>query len=315
MDSLEQTQKLSGASLLGVPAFDFFVWALDTYGRGELLMNLHDQLPPVLVNPAIGFLCTCGGLGLLYMAHRRHVASQHANRRVLDHQGNEYLATQTFHRWLVPVGIAFLLAFIAAPILAVTLTLAYAGPSVPPPRSIVPPYFAFLTTKQLTPAAAQSGSKSGISIQQQGRNNIAQVGNNNQATITSAVPFRELTESQRQSLAAFIRTLPPSVLVTVGGVYGSADAANYAGEFFPLFEGRHLDNQSLPAIRTGFPTTFTGVFVATRSDDDSANEYRNAFVNALNSIGIPANRADGSKVPPGDLEFLVGFRPEEVARQ
>jgi hypothetical protein len=141
------------------------------------------------------------------------------------------------------------------------------------------------------------------------------VGNNNSATITAVIPFRVLTEDQKQGITAFLQTVPQSVLVSVGGVYGSGDAVSYAGEFLPLFQGRHLENQTTPAIRTGFPITFTGVFVATVSDQDSASKYRDAFVRTLNGLGIPARTANGSKVPPGDLEFLVGFRPEEVRQQ
>jgi|SRR5208283_3414782 len=146
--------------------------------------------------------------------------------------------------------------------------------------------------------------------------NVQVGGTDNQATTNcGSVPFRTLTESQRQGIAKFIQTLPKSVLVTVGGVYGSGDAVSYAGDFLPLFGGRHLDNQTTPAIRTGFPTTFTDVIVATCSEEDSASQYRNAFVDTLVSLGIPAHRANGSKVAPGNLEFLVGFRPQEVKPQ
>ena len=61
MPQMEQVERIGGATLLGVPAFDFFVWALDTYGRGEMLISLHEHLPPVLTNPATSFLCMCGG--------------------------------------------------------------------------------------------------------------------------------------------------------------------------------------------------------------------------------------------------------------
>ena len=132
--------------------------------------------------------------------------------------------------------------------------------------------------------------------------------------IASAIPFRTLTVDQKRGIAAFVKTLPQSVLVSVGGVYGSADAVSYAGEFVPLFDGRHLDNQTIPAIRTGFPITFTNVFVASPSDSDPACKYRDAFVGALIQLGIQARPANGSKVPPGNLELLIGFRPEEVSK-
>jgi hypothetical protein len=112
-----------------------------------------------------------------------------------------------------------------------------------------------------------------------------------------------------------VATIPQSVLISVGGVYGSADAASYAGEFLPLLDRHHLDNQMSAAIRTGFPIIFTNVFVATTTDNDPAVPYRDAFVSALNKLGIPASKANGSKVPSGDLEIIIGYRPEEVRTQ
>jgi hypothetical protein len=101
--------------------------------------------------------------------------------------------------------------------------------------------------------------------------------------------------------------MPKSVLVAIGSVIGSGDGDNYALLFFPLFDGRHLNNQTIPAIRTGFPATFTGVFVATGSEDDSASQYRNGLVDTLVRLGIPARRANGSKVAsgqPGNRNWL-----------
>src|ERR1700676_3197762 len=127
MPSIEQVERIGGASLLGIPAFDFFVWALDTYARGELLMNLHERLPPVMLNPGVGFLCMCGGLGLLYRSHMKHLASlQRSNRRLVDSRGNEYLA-DTSPQWLVPVGVVIVIALLATPVLALGFSLAYKG--------------------------------------------------------------------------------------------------------------------------------------------------------------------------------------------
>jgi hypothetical protein len=312
MASLEQAGRIGGAGLLGIPAFDFFVWALDTYARGDLLMSLHDRLPPLLLNPGIGFLCMCGGLGLLYMAQKRYLASiKESKSSILDSRGKKY-SNDSAPRGLIPVSVVFLLALFAAPILSLSYSLAYKGTPPHPPKGVTPPPFAFLTTRELESA---SHPKAAININQQGKNNIAQVGNNNTASITSAIPFRILTENQKQGIAAFLQTMPPSVMVSVGGVYGSGDAVIYAGDFFPLFEGRHLDNQTTAAIRTGFSVDYTDVIVAARTDEDSAVPYRDALVKTLTSLGIPAHPANGSKVPPGDLEFLVGFRPEEVKQQ
>lgn len=136
------------------------------------------------------------------------------------------------------------------------------------------------------------------------------VNNNNYAPA-----IRELTDAQKQGIAEFLKTVPQSVLIEVGSVYGSGDGDNYANQFFPLLTGRHYDNQTTPAIRTHFPVTFTGVFVATVTDNDPSAQYRDAFVKELGRLGINAHAANGSNVRPGNLELLVGYRPEEVRRQ
>jgi len=152
------------------------------------------------------------------------------------------------------------------------------------------------------PQFSQQNNSGGTHVQQ------ATTGDNSPiidspVTITSTIPFRTLTDDQKRGIAAFVKTLPESVLVSVGGVYGSADAVSYAGEFVPLFDGRHLDNQATPTIRTGFPITFTNVFVATPSDSDPACKYRDAFVGALIQLGIQARPANGSKFPRAALNY------------
>jgi hypothetical protein len=130
--AIEQAERLGGAGLLGVPAFDAFVWLLDTYARGDLLISLHERLPSVLPNPSIGFLCMCAGLGLLYMSHKRNVASlRRSGRRIVDSGGVEY--QKTGPRWVRPVVIVFIVALVAAPLLAVAYSLAYKGnpPDIP----------------------------------------------------------------------------------------------------------------------------------------------------------------------------------------
>jgi hypothetical protein len=93
-------------------------------------------------------------------------------------------------------------------------------------------------------------------------------------------------------------------------VIGASDGDSYANDFFPLFYGRHLDSQTAPSIRTGFQVTFIGVFIATPTDGDAARPYRDGLVKKLKALGIPARPANGSKVPAGSLEVIVGFPPE-----
>jgi len=135
-------------------------------------------------------------------------------------------------------------------------------------------------------------------------------------TVNNFAPaIRDLTNAQKQGIAEFLKTIPQSALIGVGSVYGSGDGDSYANQFFPLLAGRHYDNQTSPAIRTGFPVTFTGVFVATATDDDPSVQYRDAFVRELARLGIEAHPANGSKIRPGNLELVIGYRPEEVRRQ
>ena len=145
-----------------------------------------------------------------------------------------------------------------------------------------------------------------------GTQNTANGGNCN------PLPVRSLTDAQKQGIRDFIASIPPSVSVSVGSVYGSGDASNYAIEFFPLFDGRHLNTQVTPDIRTGFPATdmFTDVLVATTTENDSAVEYRNKLVDVLNHLGVKARRVNGdTSIASGNIELLIGFRAEEVKPQ
>lgn len=109
--------------------------------------------------------------------------------------------------------------------------------------------------------------------------------------------------------------IPESIKVTVGAVYGSADAASYAGMFIPLLSGKLADSQNIPSIKVGIPTSFTGVFVLSSTETDTTVTSRNAFVDVMTSLGILAHTGNVDGVSPGRLELLVSFRPEEVTPQ
>lgn len=128
-------------------------------------------------------------------------------------------------------------------------------------------------------------------------------------------PIRELTDLQKQGIKEFLKTLPSSVKIAVGSVYGSGDGDIYANQFLALLDDRRYQSQTGALIRTGFPPEFTGVFVATATDSDPALSYRDAFVKKLLDLGISARPSNGTKnVLPGNLDLLVGYRPEEVRR-
>jgi hypothetical protein len=184
------------------------------------------------------------------------------------------------------------------------------------------------TANNSIPSAAIEPPKATTHIRQHGNRNTANPGtvaapikqgdcgvvqnggSNNIASPNCSPPIRSLTDAQKRAITEFLKTIPSSVQVSIGSVYGSHDGDLYANDFFPLFDGRHLENATL--IRTRFPATFTNVFVATPTNDDPASIYRSALVEELNALGIAARPADGSKVPSGDLELIIGFSPEEV---
>src|SRR5260370_25588191 len=125
MASLEKAERFGGVGLLGVPTFDFCVWALDTYARGELLVELHEHLPRFLLNPAFVFLCMCSGLGLLYLSHQRQL------QRILT-EPSQLVGVDKYRKnekpgWLLPLVWVFGGALMAAPLLAVVYSLAYKG--------------------------------------------------------------------------------------------------------------------------------------------------------------------------------------------
>jgi len=147
MPSFEQSERIGGATLLGVPIFDFFVWALDNYSRIELLVKLHGLLPHFLTSPVTIFLCLCGVLGLLYRSERTYLQRVATNSvsRIVDTSGAE-IATITNPNWALPVGFVFVLALVAAPVVAIGYSLAYEGSSPKKPRFLPPPYIAYAKT-------------------------------------------------------------------------------------------------------------------------------------------------------------------------
>src|ERR1700685_416251 len=177
MASLEKAERIGGVGLLGVPTFDFFVWALDNYARGELLMNLREQLPTWLLNPAFVFVCMWGGLALLYLSHqqqlRRILARPSQLVEVEQYRRNEYPG------WLLPLLSVSLCALLAAPILALGYSLAYKG-SPPEIAKIHAP--TICKTADCVPRSPKS-YKPSISVSQTGTSNINQLGKNHRTTI------------------------------------------------------------------------------------------------------------------------------------
>jgi hypothetical protein len=208
MASTEQTEGIVGAGLLGVPVFDFFVWALDNYARAELLVRLYALLPSFLTSPVTIFLCLCGGLALLYLSGRRQLqrvaTASAATGKLVDTSGTQ-IATIEKPKWLLPVIVVGVLALIAAPIVTIAYSLAYKGPS--PTKFFLPkpPYFAYAKTAEPKVAAPQ------IHIEQhsQAPNSPNVVGNSNQFNYSYEPFSRALNDSQIATLKANLASAQP----------------------------------------------------------------------------------------------------------
>jgi hypothetical protein len=208
MPSLEKAERIGGVGLLGVPTFDFFVWALDNYARGELLMNLREQLPTWLVNPAFVFVCMCGGLGLLYLSHQRQLL------RILTRPSQlvdvEQYRDKERPGWLLPLTWVALGALVAAPMLALAYSLAYKGtpplqahPQTPPP--ICKTADCFPARPKVIPVAPPTivNAPGGIPI-------VGNKGTVNNPTVINQVPKLELTPTQivvPSDQVGFVKTL------------------------------------------------------------------------------------------------------------
>ena len=182
MPSIEQSERIGGAALLSVPAFDSSVWLLDNYGRTELLIKLHSNLPPLVLNPAIGFICMCFGLGFLYLSDSRQlqrvVNSSSTRHRILNSSGTEVINVEK-PKWLLPVALSFVTALIATPVVAIAYSLVYKGVAPAQVNLPRPPIIAYLKTPKSAPKPAPPQQPQtpagGISI---GHDNDAAMANN-----------------------------------------------------------------------------------------------------------------------------------------
>src|ERR1022692_1283975 len=247
MASLEKTERIAGVGLVGVPTFDFFVWALDNYARGELLMTLREQLPPWLLNPAFVFVCMCGGLALLYLSHQQQL------RRILARPSqlvdiDEYRGKER-PGWLVPLLWVAFGALIAAPALAFAYTLRYKG-ALPPQAHLRPP--PICKTADCWPKKAAKGKESPVHIEQKGTNNIAQVGNNNQATIEAKPLVRAMVVEAQIVCDVREGTKPPEsfsvMMVAAPGAIFRGLARTTALSAHGTVVVKHYPDESSPTV-------------------------------------------------------------------
>ncbi|MGA9939621.1 MAG: hypothetical protein WBP92_15335 [Candidatus Acidiferrales bacterium] len=221
MASLEKAQRIGGAGLLSVPAFDFFAWLLDTYGRGDLLVSLHGHLPASLSNPGIGFLCMCGGLSLLYQADRRSLRPlKERDGRVLDSLGAEYRKIGK-PKWFLSVLTFFLIAMVATPLLAIYYSLRNEGDYPTRPAAPTPPYWAYQKTpavKRGPTAATRAAPNLSIDVQTSGPNSPA-VGVNT-GTVSVVSGDAELVHSLKVSFVLDVPTEKAKVDPSAGRSLG-----------------------------------------------------------------------------------------------
>ena len=200
-------------------------WAIeiiDAYARWEMATGLDRHLH-FLASPITVPIVLIFGLILIHRSLQSRLVASFATPSALrDASGKTIVHKATVPSVWITILVVFG-AFLTAGVYAILWIMFYN----PAPNLLaqVIPVPSICKTQECWPKSKpQHGEPLPDAIAQSGKNNIAQVGNNNSATITGAIPFRTLTETQRQGIMKFVKTLPESVLVSVGGVYGSGDA-------------------------------------------------------------------------------------------
>jgi len=165
--------------------------------------------------------------------------------------------------------------------------------------------------KQVNKKSQNVAMKSGHVIQQQGQNNIAQIGNNNQATITTAVP-RRLSSEQKEKL---ILLLSPYKDIPFDGIYTlgqDGEAGTYAQDFFQVFKAAGWNVGVMVGLDFGMTIDDpnnpipSGVWiVVSRGEAKSPPEGANIIANAFRSVGIEP-KGMTSDIPSGKIQVLVG---------
>jgi len=324
MPVIERVERIGGATVLGIPAFDFFVWALDTYGRGASLMNLRDRLPAILFSPGIIFLCMCAGLGLLYTAHNRQVEALQKRGIVFDSSGAEYRRIRR-PRWLIPVGVVFALALVVAPLLAVKNTLAYKGTPPKPPSTPRPPYFAYdqATAEQIRrqektlPRASlrieQHGDSTGAlggSVTQGPCSNLQIGGSGNRAS-TNCVMIRSLTDPEKAALIDSL-SMGPKTSITVWSVEDGLPLADDLYNCLKVAGWNMREPEVTMALLAHPEPVDVGIFISGNPEDHS-NTSNPPLAHLLRSLAPLKDRlkidwARSDKID-GDVIKLFVFPP------
>jgi hypothetical protein len=323
MALFEQSERIGGATLVGVPIFDFFVWALDNYARMELLVRLHGLLPHFLTSPLTIFLCLCAGLGLLYRSERRYlqrIAENSVNRhRIVDTSGTE-IATIEKPSWALPLGVVFLLALIATPIVAVGYSLAYKGVAPKIPIAPHPPYLAYAKTKHYSRTVTPSTPSKTVVNQTTNAPYSANVlGSNNQVNINDA---RRLSDSDREILKKGLAGI--NAKFRFAAIIAAPDAYQYAADLREAFIAAGLDVEDsempvkLEMLLSGKRKPWEGIQLSWRGETAidyqlSSDTVLGKIADAMNNAHAPITSAHaGLNEPEGIITVTVGMKPEKT---
>ena len=228
------------------------------------------------------------------------------SRSVLDSSGSEYRPVPAV-RWPLTVAVVFLLALIAAPIVAVIYSLAYKGVAPPALRAaILAPHlcktvdcFSKLPKLRVTPTSA------GDVFTQTGKNNILQKGNNNQATIDEAPPNRKLTDSQRRILARALYTIP-RIKFGVDVWNPSGDTIEYANQWWKLCMDLPAPSYWTcqgPGINVAPGVVMKGLHILAPSTDDKLALY---FQTVMKDAGLDADIQKSDSLGEYNIRLVVG---------
>jgi hypothetical protein len=158
-------------------------------------------------------------------------------------------------------------------------------------------------TKKKTDRPAENNAGNII----QGPGSIAQIGNNNQASIVSGPPDRTLSVSQKDAIAGAAKSIPSDIRVVVEHPtdYESSVYAKMIHDALAEFRSADLGT----ALSYGGQPPPVGLYVLAHTDDDKVIPYANQLFDAMKKSGIPCEGYQVDWVPSGTLRISVGIKP------
>jgi hypothetical protein len=149
----------------------------------------------------------------------------------------------------------------------------------------------------------------GPTITQQGKNNIAQFGNNNQAQIVSEPLDRTLSDSQKVAIGEAAKDIPPDVTIVIGHPT-DREASGYAQKIYGAIDGFHSARVATE-ISYGNQPTPEGLYVFAHTDDEKVLLSATHFYDVIKRSGIQCEAYQVDWVPSGTMTIRVGTKPPE----